>query len=292
MYLNINSVTTHRCTRCRACIKDCPQHLFACKDDTSVVFYDPLDQCIRCGHCIAVCPVDAIDFTSDQLPFLLPKSAPPDSILDKNALYTFFRARRSIRQYKDKAVDPALVSRILETMRHAPTASNRERIHYTIVTSSVLRLRLQKKVLGMFRFIKLLLTIIRAVIPFGRNGPGILGNGLFKSLVDTLKRAKDGHDPVFFHAPCIIILSSPKYSKQGAVDAGIALTHGIFCAQAEGLGSCLIGFAHEMLSRNRKMRATLQIPKSHTVQGVMVVGYPAVFYTKAPPRKPLSATFH
>ena len=70
-----------------------------------------------------------------------------------------------------------------------------------------------------------------------------------------------------------------------ASDAGIAITHGMLAAHSMGLGTCWIGFAHEYLSRFKKGRKELGIPKGHNVYGVFIIGHPEQEFLRAPPRR-------
>ncbi|MHA1743437.1 MAG: nitroreductase family protein, partial [Candidatus Heimdallarchaeota archaeon] len=93
---------------------------------------------------------------------------------------------------------------------------------------------------------------------------------------------------IFFNAPCVILHYSRDYPNGLADnDAGIALTYGMLAAQSLGLGSCWIGFAQIRLQKKRKLQKHFAIPKGYKVRGVLILGYPAVRYLRAPPRRPL-----
>jgi hypothetical protein len=55
-----------------------------------------------------------------------------------------------------------------------------------------------------------------------------------------------------------------------------------------GLGTCLVGFAHEKLILSASLRRRLGMPRKYRAQGVMALGYPQVRYLRAPGRKQLS----
>jgi nitroreductase/Pyruvate/2-oxoacid:ferredoxin oxidoreductase delta subunit len=288
----IRGIDKELCNKCGKCIIDCPLALFLTGEKSKSIFFsDPYDRCIACGHCIAICPRDAILFTHEEKPLEHGLISTPDKILGTEKLMVLLRARRSIRHFKDRIVPEHSLKKILQAMRYAPTASNRERIYYTVVKSKEKIQFLSDRVIGLFKLIRLLLSVLRFFIPFGRKTKGgVLSNGLFFSLKNALRQVKEGRDPIFFHAPCLIIVSSPLYQHQAGVDAGIALAHGMIVAQAEGLGTCLIGFAHETMLRSRFLRRYFKLPAGYKPQGVMVIGFSKVKYQRAPMRKPLSVT--
>jgi nitroreductase/NAD-dependent dihydropyrimidine dehydrogenase PreA subunit len=288
MYLTISGVRQETCTTCGRCVSDCPQGLFV-KVDGDVLFQDPTLRCIQCGHCIAICPENAVQYKSAEPVFEYPDLGQPERIVSAPALQAFLRSRRSIRRFKPTPVLEKDITAVLDAMRRAPTASNKESIHFTVITSAEGLLLIRDAVMRMFRLIKRLLSILRFLFPFGRKGKGILGDSLHRSLNRAITRFENGEDPATYKAPCLVILSSPAYGKQSGVDAGIALTHGMLAAQSLRLGTCLIGFAHEALARSKPLRKKAGIPPGLKVQGVMVMGYPAVGYLRAPMRKPLSS---
>ncbi|MCF7972418.1 MAG: nitroreductase family protein [Phycisphaerae bacterium] len=65
------------------------------------------------------------------------------------------------------------------------------------------------------------------------------------------------------------------------IDIGIAAEHFCLQAQAEGLGTCMLGWFNE-----RKVQALLHIPKSKTVALIITVGYAGSDSTRPRHRKP------
>ena len=75
-------------------------------------------------------------------------------------------------------------------------------------------------------------------------------------------------------------------------DAGICLAQGMLAAQTLNLGTCWIGYAEEVLRRNRKYRKKLAIPKNMNVYGVLTLGVPNVEYYRTVPRNPLKVKWN
>jgi nitroreductase/ferredoxin len=289
--LVIKGIDRNLCINCGKCVEDCPEDLFREISPSNTVFMDPAGRCILCGHCLAVCPVNAVLYEDGEPPLEHPLISQPEKIMGTEDLLVLLRARRSVRRFDGREVPETAVNTILDAMRYAPTGSNRQAIHYTVITSREEIARFSRKVVGLFKQVRILLTIIRRLVPFRRKKKGsILRNGLFITLKSALQKAKNGGDPIFYHAPCVMVVSATPYAHQPGVDAGIILTYGMLAAQSLGLGTCLVGFAHEKLAVSPGLRRRLRIPHRFRPQGVMALGYPRVRYLRAPMRNPAAVT--
>ena len=88
--------------------------------------------CLRCGHCVAVCPHGALSHAE------VPLSGCPE--IRREAMVTheqaiqFLRARRSVRRFKEKAVEREKIAQLIETARYAPTASNAQPVAWVVFT--------------------------------------------------------------------------------------------------------------------------------------------------------------
>ncbi|HEC38558.1 MAG TPA: hypothetical protein ENI29_10000, partial [bacterium] len=102
---------------------------------------------------------------------------------------------------------------------------------------------------------------------------------------NLIKKRNLGIDPIFFNAPIVVIIYSN--NQWNATNATIAMTFGMLSAQSLGLGSCWIGYAHGVLMENSRIRIE-QTGIETYILGVMTLGYPAVRYSRAPPRPPLN----
>lgn len=254
------------------------------------VFEDPYQLCVRCGHCIAICPPEAILYKNAGEVYTFDGTKKLEEIVSYDELMKILRMRRSIRVFKDKPVPKEKIEKVLETMRYAPSASNRQNWRYTIITNKDEIEYLKKENMKFFRNARRALPFRHLITPFLPYGARrrVLNPKVKMQLERGIERIKQGEDIIFFDAPCVILLYSRKYaSSLAANDAGIALTHGMLAAQSLGLGTCWIGLAQRKLMNNRRLSKHFKVPKGFIVFGVMTLGIPAVQYLRGPPRRPL-----
>lgn len=157
--------------------------------------------------------------------------------------YKLVEHRQSTRAFDpERKVDRETVTRILEAGRLAPSACNAQPWHFIVVDEPELKDKVAdataSKILRMNHFTKQAPVHILVVEEKVNISSGF--GGLVKD-------------------------------KQFALlDLGIAATHICLAAEAEGLGSCILGwFAEE------KVKDLLGIPKSRRVILDIVIGYPA-----------------
>ena len=255
----VKGIDTEKCTNCQLCISDCVASNFRLDENEHVQFNQ--SGCIGCGHCISICPEDAIIYRGmrDE-PITFDGIQDPSSLISYETMYQFMRAKRSIRQYKKDKVPNDILEKVLDSMRYAPTGSNIRGLKCLIISDDE-----QKKVLSD--------AILNHLIN---------GSMMPESYGERLNNKKEkGLDPIFYGAPHIIIMHSS--SAADLVNSTIAITYAQLSAQTLGLGTCWIGFAYGVLIANKEIRKNLaKIPGR--VHGVMVIGYPAVKYTRAAPR--------
>jgi nitroreductase/Pyruvate/2-oxoacid:ferredoxin oxidoreductase delta subunit len=291
--LKILGIDAEKCIKCEDCILSCSPILFQVikneKMEKKIIFDDKYHRCFRCGHCLVICPTDAILYEGSEPPEFFEEAKHPEKILSFDDLMKLIRSRKSIRVFKDEPVPKEKIEAILEAMRYSPSASNRQNREYIVITDKEKIASLSKDVGSMMLTVGKLLKFKYLLAPFVT---GVLRRRLLNprtkySLDMYIERTKKGDDLMFFKAPCVIILHAPLYSRMSAADAGIAITHGMFAALSLGLGTCWIGFAHEYLSRFKKARRKLGVPKRNDVFGVFIVGYPDLEFLGGAPRRPL-----
>ncbi|MHA2006388.1 MAG: nitroreductase family protein [Promethearchaeota archaeon] len=254
----IIGIDKDKCTNCKSCLKDCPTKNFSLDKNQKQVLFDNI-RCIICGHCIGVCPENAIlyDNMEDEV-FEFKEGKIPSELISYSSIHQLMRSIRSIRQYKKQEVPHEAIDKVIDSMRYAPTGGNMRNLKCLIFTSA--------------------------------NKINLLSNSIINALEygeakDRLTQRRDaGFDPIFYKAPCVLIL----YSKNpwDTRNVTIAMTYGMISAQTLGLGCCWIGYAHGILMEYPSMCKKMTGIETN-VLGVMTLGYPSVKYYRSPPRPPL-----
>ncbi len=150
-------------------------------------------------------------------------------------------SRQSDRAYnKDRDVEPEKLEHILEAARLAPSACNAQPWKFVVVTDKELSVKVGKATagLGMNKFAKDAPVHI-LVVEESANITSFLGS-----------KIKDKYFPL--------------------IDIGIAAAHITLAAEAEGLGSCVLGWFDE-----KGIKKLLGIPSSKRLLLDITIGYPA-----------------
>ncbi|MFW9773393.1 MAG: nitroreductase family protein [Candidatus Heimdallarchaeota archaeon] len=257
----ISGINYERCTICKDCIKDCPSNNYSLDKTTEKIVFES-SGCISCGHCIAICPEDAILYEDmkDQI-VNYKKDEDPSQLVPFDAIYQFFRSKRSIRQYKQEKVPSDQIEKVIDSMRYAPTGANLRMIKCLIISDK---------------------TKIKSISELIANAHQT------KEIRERFRLMLErGVDPIFYNAPHVLIF----YSKNpyDFINVAITMTYGMLSAHSLGLGSCWIGFAQGILLDNHELRRKTTGIETY-VLGVMTLGYPAVKYHRTPPRPPLEIT--
>jgi nitroreductase len=219
------------------------------------------ESCIACGHCAAACPNDALHHGK------LPKTEAPlvDHGLIPSAAATvqLLKSRRSIREFRSEPVAEGLIREAIDAARWAPSAVNRQPLHWLVVRSAD----------EVHRLAGLVAEFLR-----GAKGLG----ARYSSFVEKWDR---GEDPILRNAPHLVVVHAPDDWPWSTVDATIALTQFELAAMASGIGTCWAGFLTWAAREHPPLREALGIPHGHGVCGALMMGLPRYGYHRSPPRQ-------
>ena len=149
-------------------------------------------------------------------------------------VYRIILKRRSIRRFQQKRIPFALLKRIVNAGRLAPSAANLQPCEHIIVNHPTLL----EKVFSALKW--------AAYISPAGNPP-------------------EGKRPTAY----IIILIDKEINKNGDKDAAVAIENMILTALEKGIGSCWIGSIERA-----KLRQILKIPRKYKIESVLALGYP------------------
>ena len=286
--MSLYNVDRERCIRCGICVRLCPSKIIEADGEKHpFVAAEKEKRCIRCGQCVAFCPssCNSLSFPSDSS--LQSEEVRPavDASLFPSAesAETLLRSRRSIRDFKKEGVPHDILKRLFETVRYAPTASNRQAVRWIVLETREKTEDLERRIIDFFRTSLAQLSSDLAQPPSD--------DGKTAMLRFILGRWDAGDRIIFRGAPQLAVaVVSAKEGMQE--DGAIALTYLELAAHALGVGCCWGGFFTHAFRSSPDLRAFLGIAKGEHVAGAQMIGYPVLGLSKRlPPRKPLNLTW-
>jgi len=266
---SIFKVDKEKCDRDKLCALDCPRGIIQL-DEEGYPFvakeHEPV--CIACGHCVAVCPHEAADVVGAPLSAAFPLDPALD--IDGSEAVQFLRARRSIREYKPKVVERDLMERLIGVARYAPSASNSQLVHWTVIEG---REKLE-------RLTALCVEWMRAAVAADPKSPAAV-----QYFIPIVRAWEAGRDTVLRNAHTLVVASAPKLHNNGLVDSVIALTYLELAATKMGLGACWAGLLQMGMVNSKEIYAAVGLPEGHTHHYPMMVGYPKYGHQRLPERR-------
>ena len=258
-----------RCKQDGICAAECPRRLIIQEDDKSFPRIAPANEanCMACGHCVAVCPHGALSVAGVDI-----KDCPEinnDLVLSPDQADQFLRSRRSIRCFKDKAVDRGTLEQLIHTARYAPTASNAQNLQWTVIEGRDKLKPLSRATISWME------RIIEAL-------PDSPAAAYFRPVVAGWAA---GYDGILRTARTLIVPSAPKENANGLVDLSIALAYLELAALPLGVGTCWAGLLRAAMLATPELVETMGLPEGHTWFYPMMIGYPKFKYYRLPERK-------
>lgn len=155
--------------------------------------------------------------------------------------YRLVAARQSDRAYDtERPVEPEKVQRILEATRLSPSACNGQPWYFIVVTDSQLRE-----------------DIARSMAGLGLNKWATQAPILILIVEEATKTTS-------------LLGGLIKHNHYPHIDLGIAAAHLTLAAEAEGLGSCMIGYFDE-----KKIKKMVGVPRRKRLPLIITLGYAA-----------------
>jgi len=273
------------CIRCGKCVDVCAiAHVFELTDASSAAVRP--EDCWNCGQCVAGCPTDAIDldtFPLEDCPIIERSDLP-----SRDSLIAGFRMRRSQRVFQDVAVDREVIRELVSLGRWAPTAMNSQSVDWLAFDDPARIDELSHGTVNeMVRFARLARNpLIRIVLPL------IIGRKASRQLRDAsgqinrfLSARNQGEDPIFFHAPVVLIGHCPSGDRFGRDNAIYAAYNMMLAAETFKLGTCQIGLFQIVVEKSSRMARRLGLPKGRSPQIAVAVGYPRHDFRRGLPRR-------
>lgn len=273
--MSLLNIDQKKCKKDGLCAAECPSRIIVQTDRKSFpsLIENGEEFCTNCGHCVAVCPYGALTLTTMPL-----AACPPvqkNLLPDADAVGQLLKARRSIRQYKKKVVSQKLLKELIDTARYAPTGSNSQQVHWTIIQNPEDVHKLAGMVID---FMKMMHPLMTDEASARRS----------RRIIDSWD---NGTDRIMRGAPHLVVAHCPPDVSFPAVDCTIALTYLELYAYAKGLGTCWAGYFTGVAGMHDPIIKFLNLPAGHKCYGAVMLGYPKPVYYRIPKRNEPNITW-
>jgi nitroreductase len=152
------------------------------------------------------------------------------------------KERFSTRGFTEQPLSDAELEKILNAGLQAPTAANRQELHFTVLkgTDPVLEELEEEK--------------------------------------NRLRGIKRGEHIFYYEAPTVIVISSEEAFHWGSLDAGIAVENMVLAAESLGLGTLIIGCIFDAMRGEKaaEYAKKLQFPEGYRFEIALAIGHTAV----------------
>lgn len=280
------SVRAESCIRCGKCVRVCPSKIFTQPASGGEIGLQGIGSCIVCGHCVAVCPTGSVehgDFPPQKVHPVDRELLPlPEQVM------LLCKARRSNRAFTAKPVPEETLDRILEAAHRAPTASNLQRVAFTLVTDPEKLHAISAFTVGVFASIlkKLENPLLKPVLK--RIAPQLYGYvPHFKRLISEFDK---GNDLILRGATAVILIHTPSESRFGCQDANLAYQNGSLMAESLGVAQFYTGFVCSAVEQDRNRRLAKMLGISGKIHAGMALGIPAFRYPNYIDSKDINVT--
>lgn len=234
------------CVRCGRCAAACPGRLIVQK--TPMDYPETVDEagerCISCNHCVAVCPSNAV--TVAEIKGSQCDPIRDDSLPRFDQVAALVRSRRSIRRYDDSPLDEREIERLLNVARWAPSAKNGLPVRWLVVNGREKVVELEAIVMEWF--------------------------ATLHGMQEMIDAWKNGDEPIFRGAPCVIAAYTEPPAIWPEVDATIAVETLDLCVAAMRLGSCWAGFFIQAAKKYPKINQWLGLKPTDCIQAGLMIG--------------------
>lgn len=174
------------------------------------------------------------------------------------------KKRRSVRDYRDTAMDLGVIREIIADACEAPSAGNRQPWGFIVVTSRDMMKRLsdesKKNLLADMKELRSpMLRLYRPVL-------------------------KDENFNVFYNAPCLVYITGPRDVHSVNADCSMAAAYFMFSAADRGFGTCWIDLGSHI--KDTALCEEIGLPEDHRIVATLIVGYPGTLPARPPRKEP------
>ena len=284
-----------KCIECGLCVAVCKgAPLFL--DDQGKVGIDQsyVFGCIGCGQCMAVCPKDCIAVKGRDF---APKDIIPMPSKESRARYNQLKAlmtgRRSVRNFKEREVETAVIKKIISAASTAPMGLPPSDVEILVLQG---RKKVRQFANDMVDFMQGQRWMFSPVMRFfmrpfiGKEACEVLANFLIPAIDVFVQKRAEGEDWLLYNAPLAMYFHTSPYADP--FDPIIVATYAMLAAEALGLGACMIGTPAQFMKYSKKLKRKYGIPIRNQQGITLILGYPALKYRRAIQRRFADVNFY
>jgi NAD-dependent dihydropyrimidine dehydrogenase PreA subunit/nitroreductase len=278
----MNKIDQQLCKKCMLCTEVCPCNVIGVNEQEELYFIPEREKiCQECGQCMAVCKnkavtVNGFSYTSDF------RELPARSLQYVDYM-DFLSSRRSVRNFKQKAVPDDMIEKLLESVCYAPYGAEPQKMCITVINS---RERIQLALPHMEQFLNDVVgwmenPVARYMIKRKRNPEtyNTLRNHLYPISKLGNYRLELG-DRITRGAHALLIFHAAEEAEAHTHNAMIYATYAMLTAHALGLGASMNGIVAPAINKNKRVREVFDIPASHEAVISLMLGYPRLSYRR------------
>ncbi|MBQ6483139.1 MAG: nitroreductase [Anaerolineaceae bacterium] len=165
--------------------------------------------------------------------------------------------RRSTRRFSDRMPETALIEKIIDAGRYAPSGGNSQTTHMIVFRER--------------KHLKELAELVQEAFSEME-----ITEGMYASLKNSISASKKGGYVFHYNAPVFIVVANKKGYGNALADSACALENMLIAANALDLGSCWINQLH-WLDENEKVHQYMTehgLAEDETITGGLILGYP------------------
>lgn len=278
--IQINSQT---CIHCGHCADVCPAKIMVQKQASGSISIINIDTCIVCGQCAAICPTNAV--VHNKFPLVTLHKVDQNDLPTPESLELLIKNRRSNRVFSSKPIPRDKLMRIIEAAHRAPTATNAQKISFTLVTSPKKINEITEFTLNTFgealKKLKnpLLKPFLKRAMPEALHYVPV-----FEELIENYKQGQDG---ILRGATTLLFINAPRGSRFGSIDANLAYQNASLLAESLGIAQFYCGYVLSAAEQHKKKELSRILGIQEEVFAIMALGVPKYRFTKYMDRKPI-----
>ena len=279
-----NTINVESCDKCSLCIAVCPYKIFE-KDKAGQIVLSPdrIDLCVRCGHCMAICKTKSV--IVEGLSYKKNFYERRESNIGSDDFLNFLADRRSIRNFKDKAVPKEILRKIIDATSFAPYGVSPKNVVITVVQNKEI---IEKALSLMSKFYDDLVKWLKNPISrymikrrVDQQTFNTITHHLFPAAEKGHYRTTSGNNTITRNAPAIMIFHANRGAEEHTNDAMICVTYAMLAAHSFGLGTTIIGLIPPAINKVKELRNLFQIPEENEAVISLILGYPRYKYKRS-----------